>query len=95
MVEQLALIITQPPSGREGLAPGFLTPKPTLTGGQALAGISRLCGPDAVGGQWDVIPPIGDPNHIASSLVRDVGDGVRAILIVVDNGSFGFSLLVL
>ena len=94
MVEQLVLI-TQPLSGREGLAPGFLTPKPTLTCGQALASISSLCGPDAIGRQWDVVPPIGDPNHIASGLVRDVGDGIRAIFIVVDNGSFGFSLLVL
>lgn len=94
MAKQLALI-TQPLKGREGLAPGLMTPKPTLTRGQALAGISCLCGPDAVGRQWDVVPPVGDPNHIASSLVRDVGDSVRAIFIVMDNGSFGFSLLIL
>lgn len=71
------------------------SPWAVLTCGQALAGITRLCGPDAVGRQWDVIPAIGDPNHIPSSLVRDVSDGIRAIFIIVDNGSFGFPLLVL
>lgn len=70
-------------------------PWAALTCGQALAGIARLCGPDAVGRQRDVVPTVGDPNHIASSLVGDVGNSVCAIFIIMDNGSFGFSLLVL
>lgn len=66
-----------------------------LTRGQALAGITRLCGSDAIRRKWDVVTPVGDPNHIAPSLVGDVGDSICAIFIVMDNGSFGFSFLVL
>lgn len=70
-------------------------PSPALTCGQALAGIAGLRGPDTVRRKWDVVSTIGDPNHIASGLIRDIGNGVGAILIVVDGGSLRLSFLVL
>lgn len=56
------------------------------------AGITRLC--DGCGRrQWDVIPAIGDPNHIPSSLVWDVSDGIRAIFIISGQWLFWVSPL--
>lgn len=67
----------------------------TLTCGQTLAGIPSWRSPDPVGRGRDIISAILNANRVAARLVRDIGDRVSAILVVMNVHSLGFALLVL
>lgn len=67
----------------------------SLTCGQTLAGIPGWRRADPVGRGRDLVPAVLDADRVAARLVRDVGDRVSAILVVMDVHSLGFALLVL
>lgn len=67
----------------------------SLTCDQALAGVTRGRGVDAVGRVGDLVPPVLDGDGVASRGVRDVGHCICPIPVVPDICLLGFSLRIL